>query len=102
MKIQNNKYFIVAGTLAEFRTWVQLNRGRFAYNTLYDFIYVDRPMVFLGHTNPHGFFVGTFRQRPDLFEIVQTIITNSSAMSAQAIKEFIDRVLPSADRKNEL
>lgn len=102
MKTQNNKYFIVAGTQQEFRTWVQLNRRRFAYNNINDFIYVDRPMVFLGHADPHGFFVGTFRQRPDLFEIVQTIIINSSAMSAQAIKEFIDRVLPSADQKNEL
>ncbi len=97
-----DKYFIVAGTQQEFRTWLQLNRGRFAYNNINDFIYVDRPMVFLGHANPHGFFVGSFRQRPDLFEIAQTIITNSHSMSAQAIKEFIDRVLPSADRKNEL
>ena len=99
MATQINKYFIVAGTQQEFRTWVQLNRGRFAYNTLSDFIYVDRPMAFLGYANPHGFFVGSYRQRHDLFEIVQTIITNSHNMSAQAIKEFIDRVLPSADRK---
>lgn len=96
-----DKYFIVAGTHEEFRTWLQLNRRRFPYNNINDFIYVDRPMVFLGHAYPHGFFVGTFKQRPDLFEIIQTIITNSPDLSAQAIKEFIDRILPSANRKNE-
>lgn len=97
-----NKYFIVAGTHQEFRTWLQLNRRRFAYNNINDFIYVDRPMVFLGYANPHGFFVGSFRQRPDLLEIVQTIIINSSAMSLQAKKELMNRLLPTAERKDEL
>ena len=45
---------------------------------------------------PHGFFVGTFRDRSDLYEIVSTIIICSPDMAKQAKSDLINRVLPPA------
>jgi len=88
------RYFIVAGTHAEYQRWVMTNVFRFPPST--DFMWVQGSDVFRGYTNPHGFFVGTFRDRSDLYEIVSTIIICSPDMAKQAKSDLINRVLPPA------
>jgi hypothetical protein len=89
-------YFIVAGTYAEYKDWLRQNRSRFPANNINDFIWVHGSDVFRGSANPHGFFVGTFRSRADLYDIVQTIILCSHDMSDQTKSDLINRVLPPA------
>ena len=88
------RYFIVAGTHAEYQSWVMSNVFRFPQST--DFMWVQSSVVFRGYTNPHGFFIGTFRYRADLHEIVQTIIMCSHNMSNQDKTKLIDSILPPA------
>ena len=88
----SHRYFIVAGTEAEYRRWVMSNVFRFPAST--DFMWVYGSVVFRGYANPHGFFIGTFQDRSDLYEIVSTIIMCSHDMTKQAKSELIRRVLP--------
>ena len=90
----SHRYFIVAGTEAEYRRWVMSNVFRFPAST--DFMWVHGSDVFRGYANPHGFFVGTFRSRADLYEIVTTIIMCSHDMTKQTKSDLIYRVLPPA------
>jgi hypothetical protein len=90
------RYFIVAGNHSEYKDWVFKNRSRFPDNNLNDFIYVHSLIVLRGYANPHGFFIGTFRYRADLHEIVQTIIMCSHNMSNQDKTKLIDSILPPA------
>ena len=86
-----HRYFIVAGTHAEYQSWVMSNVFRFPQAT--DFMWVQSSVVFRGYTNPHGFFVGTFRDRSDLYEIVSTIIICSPDMAKQAKLNLVNSIL---------
>lgn len=60
--------YIVAGTLAEYRDWLQtnnLNPG--------DHKFVSGVDCLRGISNPHGRFIGSFRQRTDLRDIITQI-----------------------------
>ena len=96
MAVRIERYFIVAGNHSEYKDWVFKNRSRFPDNNISDFIYVQSSIVLRGYANPHGFFVGTFRSRADLHDIVQTIIMCSYNMSNQNKSDLIRRVLPPA------
>lgn len=96
MAARIDRYFIVAGNHAEYKNWFWKNRSRFPDNNISDFIYVQSLIVLRGYANPHGFFIGTFRYRADLHEIVQTIIMCSHNMSNQDKTKLIDSILPPA------
>jgi hypothetical protein len=96
MAARIDRYFIVAGNHAEYKNWFWKNRSRFPDNNISDFIYVQSSIVLRGYANPHGFFIGTFRYRADLHEIVQTIIMCSHNMSNQDKTKLIDSILPPA------
>ena len=96
MATKIDKYFIVSGNHAEYKNWFWKNRSRFPDNNISDFIYVHSLIVLRGYANPHGFFIGTFRSRADLYDIVQTIIMCSHNMSLQTKNDLINRILPLA------
>ena len=78
-----DKIFVVAGTLAEFKQfmhkkldqlWKQYNEeGRMFNLSMSNFVYVNSLDIFAGHRNIHGYFYGSFRNRPDLKDIVRYI-----------------------------
>ena len=86
------RLFIIAGNRAEYYQWVSKNRDRFPYLGLLDFIWVSDLTVFRGQTSPHGYFVGTYRQRPDLEELLAGILVCSPDLSQQERQTFIARV----------
>ena len=100
MAARIDRYFIVAGNHAEYKNWFWKrfwkNRSRFPDNNISDFIYVHNSIVFRGYANPHGFFIGTFGSRADIYDIVQTIIMCSHNMSNQDKTKLIDSILPPA------
>jgi len=75
----NEKIFIVAGNYQQYKDWVKRNIDRIYQAdpsrsiSLSNFVYVSVPDIFSGHRNVHGYFVGTFRDRPDIKEIVWRI-----------------------------
>ena len=96
MAARIERYFIVPGTYGEYRTWINKNHIFYPEVNLHDFIYVHNSIVFRGYANPHGFFIGTFGSRADLYDIVQTIIMCSHNMSNQDKTKLIDSILPPA------
>jgi len=94
-----DKIFVVAGTLAEFKQfmhkkldqlWKQYNEeGRMFNISMSDFVYVNSIETLRGHRNIHGYFYGTFRNRPDLRDIVRFIRkTNNVPDGVQLIPDL--------------
>lgn len=75
----NEKIFIVAGNYQQYKDWVKRNIDRLYQAdpsrsiSLSNFVYVSAPDAFRGQRKVHGYFVGTFRDRPDINEIVWQI-----------------------------
>lgn len=73
----NEKIFVIAGNQDQFKNYrnrkiVELSASGKTI-TLSNFVYVSGPEVFRGWNEVHGVFVGTFRDRPDIREIVRQI-----------------------------
>lgn len=72
-----NKIYVIAGTRKEADNWIRNNimdrvtAGGGA--SLHDYIPVTDVYQLRGMRDIHGYFVGSFRRRSDLQEIVQTI-----------------------------
>jgi hypothetical protein len=75
----NQKIFIVAGNYQQYKDWVKRNIDRLYQAdpsksiSMSNFVYVNVVDTFCGHREVHGYFVGTFRDRPDIKDIVMRI-----------------------------
>lgn len=73
----NDKIFVVAGHVSEYTYWVKNNIDKYyAKNSsmsLSNFVYVSGPETFRGFREVHGVFVGSFRNRQDIRDIVREI-----------------------------
>jgi hypothetical protein len=73
----SDKYFIITGTFQEFvefrkKKWEELSKkGETIYFS--HFVHVDRPEKLKGYSDPKGFFYGTWRQNPNLKDILITL-----------------------------
>ena len=73
-----NKIYIIAGTHSQANNWMKDHAMRRLASgdtsvTLSDYVYIHSEEQMLGLREVHGFFVGTYRERKDLREIVQRI-----------------------------
>lgn len=72
-----SRIFVVSGNHDQFRNFVRhkvaemINEGKDV--TYGHFTYVSGVDVFRGYSEVHGYFVGTFRDRPDIEDIVTHI-----------------------------
>lgn len=75
------KIFVIAGNLAEAKDWIrkdiEARTSRGESITLSHYIYVDSTTRVKGYLNPSGVFVGTWRSRRDIKEIVDLLILAS-------------------------
>jgi hypothetical protein len=74
----DDKIFVIAGTHEQFtqfvvRKAIQLWDGGNTSVSLSDFVYVSGPERLKGFNSVHGYFVGTFRQRKDIEQILEMI-----------------------------
>jgi len=73
-----NKIYVVAGNYDQYRMYVRrkiqelYNQGNTSIS-MSDFVHVHNADSLRGLQNIHGFFVGTYRERSDLQEIIQTL-----------------------------
>jgi hypothetical protein len=77
-----SKYFIIAGKKIEFDLFIrkklsELYEAGNTSLTLSDFVYVSSRDTLRGHRNPHGYFIGAWRERSDIVEIFEQLISIS-------------------------
>jgi len=66
------KYYVIAGTFEEYLLW--LKTSNLSPNSA---ICVSTPAVLRGTQNPHGSFIGTWRNRSDLEDIFMELLTRT-------------------------
>lgn len=85
------KTFVIAGTYEQGMRWVKQNITDHAtthgsWRSLSDYIIVKDVISLKGHSNPHGVFVGTWRERKDISEILHNIHFQSSPSNLKIIE----------------
>ena len=72
------KTLVIAGTEHEANYWIIQDLGKkYPSNTslsMSDYIVVNRPEQLRGLRDPKGIFVGTWKQRPDVFELLNQLL----------------------------
>ena len=77
------KIFVIAGNFEQANDWMKKDiKRRWEAGetsiTLSHYIYVDSPTRVKGHLNPHGVFVGSWRERKDILDIALTLSLSSN------------------------
>jgi len=74
----NEKIYVIAGTLWQAKEWIMQDIEKKYPNdpsvTISHYVYVDSASRLRGLNNPHGVFIGTWRSRSDIKEIVETLL----------------------------
>jgi len=73
--MSNGRVYIVAGNYEEFKAYVRKHDpidDIVTWNTL-RYVYVHDRMTIMGLVEINGFYIGTWRERPDIEEIQQVI-----------------------------
>jgi hypothetical protein len=99
-----NKIFVIAGTAREATEWARDNlQKRIAKGEspigISEYLYVSNQNQLFGIKDPHGVFVGNWLGRPDILEIVQTLLhcsthTNTSLAKIHTQVRQATRVRP--------
>lgn len=76
------KIFVIAYSKAEADHWIKSNIDkRIKQGTttisLSEYVYVDNALRLRGIRDPHGVFVGRWRERTDIVDIVENLLMNS-------------------------
>lgn len=87
------KTFVIAGTYAQGMAWVRQNISDYVtthggWRSLSDYVIVKDAISLKGYSNPHGVFVGTWRDRKDIKDIVVGIHLQSAGTNV-AIKNIM-------------
>lgn len=90
----SKKYFVVAGNKEQYLTFIK-KKCEELYNlgdevSLSHFIYVNDINTLKGHTNPIGWFIGNWRERKDINEIIfQLMLAKSDYIKTEEFTELI-------------
>ncbi len=73
----NEKFYVIAGTRNEFENFCRIKCNDLAKNgktvSLSNFIQIVSPEQLRGLSSPHGWFIGSWRTRHNIKEIVQAL-----------------------------
>lgn len=77
-----SKIFVIAGSYFQAEEWIKSNlekRSNSGVTTLSrsEYVYVSNASDIRGYHNPHGVFIGTWKERHDIREIVQALMVQS-------------------------
>ncbi len=81
------KTFVIAGTLDQYNYYIRAK----SFDKLY--VYVSSPDTLRGHQDVHGVFIGTWRERSDIVEILDAVITRTT--NTDVIKDLYKQVISS-------
>ena len=95
-----DKIFVIAGSKLQADQWINdkiasiiSNSKNLMFLARSNFIYVDDASRLRGILNPHGFFIGTWRERADILEIVKLLLISSN-LGNDALKEIYESIKP--------
>ena len=85
------KIFVIAGNFEQANDWMKKDiKRRWEAGetsiTLSHYIYVDSITRVKGHSNPHGVFVGSWRERKDLRDIIVNLHLCSNGSNTALIR----------------
>ena len=96
-----SKYYVICGTRQEYNEFIQrkalelFNQGDTSVS-LSQFVYVNSSDQLRGLVDPHGWFVGTWRDRSNIHEILDVLRTRYLRETIpDSVKEAINEILPS-------
>ena len=70
------KHFIICGNHNEFKEFVNKKLSSLTESFRFtDFVYVTGPEIFKGYSNPHGWFIGNWRERSDIIQILSVLVS---------------------------
>ena len=78
------KYYVIAGTRQEFEAYI-LSKSMLLFASgetsisLSHFVYVSSPDTLRGVEDPRGWFIGSFRQRKDIDDIIIALLISKRA-----------------------
>lgn len=95
----NEKYFVISGNLAEFtefrkRKCEELYKAGRHYISYSHFIYVKDTTSLKGYSKPHGWFIGTWKNRGDIHEIIYELRIHHYNGIPAGITKAINEILP--------
>jgi len=83
------KTLVIAGTQHEANYWIIQDLGKkYPFNlslSMSDYIIVHSPDQLRGRRDPKGIFIGTWRNRKDIFEILNMLLVNMTIPSKHKI-----------------
>ena len=86
--------FVVAGTAHEANYWIINDLGKkYPSNTsltMSHYVYVSSSDILRGVQNPHGVFVGNWKTRTDILEIVEALLLASTNVNSALGKIYRD------------
>jgi len=92
--------YVIAGTETQAYNWInskleeRIRNGEFP-NQIDEYKYVHSANVLRGIKNPHGIFVGTWRERKDIKEIVEALL-----YSTMGVNETISKLYQQLTRQS--
>ena len=95
-----DKIFVIAGNDKQAIKWMKGNNQKRWDNgdtsaTLSDYVIVENPTIMRGHRNPHGFFIGTWKDRSDIMDIVMAIM-NATYETNLNLRKIWNEIYPNS------
>lgn len=95
--METPKSYIIAGNRQEFLDWTKSKIEEHFANgnttlTLSHFVFVTEPNQLIGLVNPHGYFIGTWRNHPDIRHILISLMTAYDGPAPQSVVNFWNEI----------
>jgi len=88
----NEKYYVIAGNYAEYQVFSRKKCGEFGGSlSLSNFVYVQNKESTIGVRNPTGWLVGTWRERPDIRDVIYQMILRTNP-SNETLRKILDEL----------
>jgi len=90
-----NKIYVIAGTAREATEWIKGNLQKRILNGetpigMSEYAYVTGVDTLRGIRNPHGVFIGSWKERLDIFQIVEALMLSSIYVNRPLQKIYND------------
>ena len=90
------KHYIIAGSHNEFNTWKkkpEIQAITYLEDVIHQFVYVSGVDSLRGIREPHGKLIGTWYNRPDIYDILYQLLAANSITGDQCDNILVQRNL---------
>ena len=96
-----NYFFVIAGNKQEYMDYCRKQvEAQLMYDDK-DFVWVSGPDTFRGYKDPNGVCTGTWRDRPDILDIIMNLrMTATTPEKTQKLKHISDLIADHMRRQN--